>query len=263
MIVAANWKMNLDLNQGKALAGEISASVQPDFHTKVVLCPSFVSLSAIGEQLVGTQIELGAQDLFWESSGAFTGEVSGDMLRSAQCSWVIVGHSERRGRFGKQTFEASLNSYFSDSNFVVSKKFWAALNGGLTPILCVGETIAEREAGRTEAVIEDQLHSVFDGHHLGGKSFVIAYEPVWAIGTGNVCDDAEANKVCAHIRTIVSGRGWAEDNQFELLYGGSVTSTNAQGLFSQPAIGGALVGGASLKADEFGKILQIAEAQNA
>lgn len=162
MIVAANWKMNLDLNQGKALAGEISASVQPDIHTTVVLCPSFVSLSAIGEQLVGTQIELGAQDLFWELSGAFTGEVSVDMLRSAQCNWVLVGHSERRGRFGKQTFEASLNSYFSDTNFVVSKKFWAGLNGGLTPILCVGETIAEREAGRTEAVIEDQLHAVFD-----------------------------------------------------------------------------------------------------
>jgi triosephosphate isomerase len=244
-LIAGNWKMNLDRAAGTALAADVVAGCAGRAGVDVVLCPPFVYLSAVADALKGSAIGLGAQDLYHEASGAFTGEVSPAMLLDVGCQWVIIGHSERRQLFGE-----------TDVN--VLAKVRAALaaerNGhALTPIVCIGETLAEREAGRTRAVIQSQFAGSLG--ELSDKEMgrvVLAYEPVWAIGTGRVATPEQAEEVHADLRKQVADRyNAAIAGETRILYGGSVKAENARQLFAQPNVDGALVGGASLKATDF------------
>ena len=206
---------------------------------KLLVCPPFPYLSALAQKLEGSKLALGAQNVSQHEAGAFTGEVSAAMLRDAACEYVIVGHSERRAIMG-------------DSSEIVAAKFVAALAAGLKPILCVGETLEERESDRTEAVIDEQLFAVLD--LAGVESFsnaVLAYEPVWAIGTGRTATPEQAQDVHRHIRAAISSRSEQIAADIQILYGGSVKGENAAGLFTMPDIDGGLIGGASLKADDF------------
>ena len=238
--IAGNWKMNLNRAEAVALAqavAERSANVK---NADLAVCPPSVYLEAVSKALAGSQVGLGAQNMYHEASGAFTGEVSAAMLVDLGCRYVILGHSERRHVLGE-----------TDAD--VNRKVIAALQAGLTPIVCVGELLAEREAGQTSAVIRRQ----FDGSLAGISAadmakIVIAYEPVWAIGTGKVATPEQAEEVHLDLRKIMTERynaGLAE--QVRIQYGGSVKPSNAAELLSQSDIDGALVGGASLKADDF------------
>jgi triosephosphate isomerase len=211
----------------------------------VVLAPVFTALSTVASALRGSAIGLAGQDLHWEDKGAFTGEVSGPLLRDVGCSHVIVGHSERRQLFG-------------DTDAAVRRKVEAALRAGLVPIACVGETLAEREAGATLAVVRGQLDAILQGL-VGAERVVIAYEPVWAIGTGRVARAEDAQEVHRAIR-VRAGElaGGGVSAALRLLYGGSVKADNAAGLLAQPDIDGALVGGASLDAAQFLAIVRAA-----
>ncbi len=253
-LIAGNWKMNLGPRAGTELARAVvrvlsagsatdAASFKPP---QVVLIPPFVTLPAVAEAIRGSAIGLGAQDLHWERHGAFTGEVSGEMLVEVGCRHVLVGHSERR-------------HLFDETDEVVARKARAALGIGLSPLICVGETLAEREAGQTAEVIERQIRAVFDG--LDGKQAMgttVAYEPVWAIGTGKNATPDQAVEVHVQIRQLLSGFvGTGEAEALRILYGGSVNPQNAAGLLGKKEIDGALVGGASLKAEEFGRLIQL------
>jgi triosephosphate isomerase len=215
-------------------------------------------LQAVAEAIRGSELKLGAQNVFWRDVGAFTGQVSPPMLAAVGCEYVILGHSEARGRFGvtDPDLDASLLPYFSETEATLNRKLRAVLPHGLKPILCVGETLAEREAGQTEPVIRAQLEGALAG--LASDELyelVVAYEPVWAIGTGQVCDADEANRVCGFIRQTLRELYDAEMAEFvRILYGGSVKASNAHALLHQPEIDGALVGGASLSAEEFEQI---------
>jgi triosephosphate isomerase (TIM) len=226
----------------------------------IVVCPPYLSLYKARELLRNSHVKVGAQDVFWQESGAFTGKVSAPMLYDAGVSFCIVGHSETRGRFGKVEVPESTLGFFSETDETVNLKIKALLYHSIVPILCVGETEAERNAGRTDEVIASQLKGALDGlvpEELYG--FVVAYEPVWAIGTGNTCDAAEAERVCAMIRSEVGATTDAEiADQIRVLYGGSVKASNAKELFSQPNIDGGLVGGASLDPQEFCQIVKSA-----
>ncbi len=255
MLIAGNWKMHTTSAEAFTLASRICESVHSDGASEVVVCPPFVSMRAAADAVAGSRIMLGAQTMFWETQGAFTGEVSADMLLEFGCRFCIVGHSERRGRFGKSDLPANLLAYFSETDAVVARKFSAALGAGLIPILCVGETEKERAEHRTEQVIQTQLNAAL----CAGTDarFVIAYEPVWAIGTGDVCEPDEADRVCAFIRTAAKKAGTSE--QFQVVYGGSVNAENARALLERESVEGVLVGGASLKPDEFSKIIAIGD----
>jgi triosephosphate isomerase len=211
----------------------------PNTSAEVWLCPTFVYLSELARELQGTRISTGAQDVCAETQGAFTGEVSASMLRDVGCAGSIVGHSERRALFG-------------ESDQLVARKFAAVMAADLTPILCVGESLAEREAGRTFEVVDRQLDAVLD---LSGVAAftraVIAYEPVWAIGTGKTATPQQAEEVHAHIRARIASRDAKIAALVRIQYGGSVKAANAAELFSMPNVDGGLIGGASLKADEF------------
>lgn len=244
--VAGNWKMNKTIEQARALVAEQLPGLQAVSSVERVLCPPFPALMAVKAMLAGTGLGLGAQNLHWEASGAFTGEVAPAMIKEL-CDYVIIGHSERR-------------AYFGETDATVNKKVKAALFNNLVPIVCVGETLSENEAGRTAEVI---VRQIADG--LGGipaeqtGKIVIAYEPVWAIGTGRAASGVGANKVVADfIRPSLAGLfGTAVAQGTRVLYGGSVTGMNAAEFFDQPEIDGALVGGASLKPD-FIKIVESA-----
>lgn len=226
----------------------------------VVICPTYLSIWRVRDILKQTHIQLGAQDVFWAESGAFTGQISPKMLYDACVSFCIVGHSETRGRFGKlETPEASLG-YFGETDFTVNLKIKALLYHAINPILCVGEDLAEREAGETDSVIAKQLEGALNGFEEAELySTVIAYEPVWAIGTGKTCDTAEANRVCGSIRAWVEGKfGPDLADTIRVLYGGSVKASNAGELFAQEHIDGGLVGGASLVPEEFSRIVMSA-----
>lgn len=249
--------MNLTAAEGASLVESVLPSAKAHLNVDVLFCPSFTVLHPIRDLLKGPNLFLGGQDLFWETKGAFTGEVSAPMLLDSGCSFCIVGHSERRGRFGKQLEDERETCYFSDSDFVVNKKIRALLFASITPILCIGETAIEREAGKTESVVSQQFKSAFIGIDNNEISEIaIAYEPVWAIGTGNSCDADEANRVCGIIRSLLNDFGISD--RARILYGGSVTASNCRELFSTPNINGALVGGASLKIDQFSKIIAAA-----
>jgi triosephosphate isomerase len=243
-IVAGNWKMNTTIDEGLALVDALLHLVGTVSAVDRVVCPPFVSLQAISARLSGSEIALGAQNLHFEAKGAYTGEVSATMLTDL-VSYVIVGHSERRHIFG-------------ETDEMAAKKVRAALAAGLTPILCVGETLEERDAGQTEAVLRRQTHAALEGlTELGG--LVIAYEPVWAIGTGRAATAADAQSGNAVIRGELSRiLGPAASQATRIQYGGSVTPDNAAELLSQPDIDGALVGGASLVAASFAAIVNAA-----
>ena len=238
-LIAGNWKMNGSTAANAELTYGILAGMPLSDSVKLLVCPPFPYLSALAQKLEGSKLALGAQNVSQHQAGAFTGEVSAAMLKDAACEYVIVGHSERRAMMG-------------DSSEIVAAKFLAALAAGLKPILCVGETLEERESDRTEAVIDEQLFAVLD--LAGVESFsnaVLAYEPVWAIGTGRTATPEQAQDVHGHIRAAISSRSEQIAADIQILYGGSVKGENAAGLFTMPDIDGGLIGGASLKADDF------------
>jgi triosephosphate isomerase len=238
--IAGNWKMNLNKAECVALAGALAEMVKPGGKCDVAVCPPSVYLDAVGQALKGSAIGLGAQNMYHEGNGAFTGELSAAMLLDIGCHYVILGHSERRALMGETSDE-------------VNQKTKAALRAGLVPIVCLGETLAEREANRTSEVVTEQ----FDGSLAGLTDedmvrIVIAYEPVWAIGTGKVATPAQAQEVHATLRGLLTSRyNETVAQRVRIQYGGSVKADNASELMAQPDIDGALVGGASLKADSF------------
>ena len=238
-LVAGNWKMNGGNAANSELVDGILAAVPSSANVKLLVCPPFPYLAAVSAQLKGSSVALGAQTVSQHDSGAFTGETSPSMLVDIGCEYVIVGHSERRALFG-------------ENSSVVAEKFSAALASGLTPILCVGETLEEREDSRTEAVIDEQLDAVLDTAGIDAlRAAVIAYEPVWAIGTGMTATPEQAQDVHLHIRQRLVERDKDTAAAVQILYGGSVKGDNAAGLFSMPDIDGGLIGGASLKSADF------------
>ncbi|MEW6515717.1 MAG: triose-phosphate isomerase [candidate division FCPU426 bacterium] len=239
-IIAGNWKLNKIQNEAESLAKEVAAGVRPQGGVEVVLCPPYTALASVRNAIRNTPVRLGAQDMFWEASGAFTGEVSGPMLADAGCAYVIIGHSERR-------------QYFGETNETVNRKVKAALQAGLLPIVCVGETLPEREAGKVEAVVSEHVRLGLAGLSPAemGK-IVVAYEPVWAIGTGKTATPEQAQEVHGLIRRLLTDMAGADTAQtIRIQYGGSVKPDNVKQLMAKPDIDGALVGGASLKADSF------------
>lgn len=258
-LVVGNWKMNLTRPEAEAAVEALVVLVER-MQAEVGICPPYLAIDCVHELLRNTHLRVGAQDVFWKESGAFTGLVSPRMIADSGCTLCIVGHSETRGRFGKLEVEQSTLGYFSETDETVNLKIKALLYHNITPILCVGETLDEREAGNTDKTIAAQLRGALAG--VDGAEFysgVVAYEPVWAIGTGKTCDAAEAERVCAMIRselaTILDEDAAAN---VRILYGGSVKANNAKELFSQPNIDGGLVGGASLNAQEFAEIVRAA-----
>lgn len=259
-LVAGNWKMNLSAAEAVSLVQALRNRLDdriPRVPVQVVVCPSFLSIPRVVDALRESPIEVGAQDCFWLAQGAFTGQVSPTMLTACGVRWCIVGHSETRGRFGKVDVPESTLTYFGETDETVNLKLHALIEHGLHPILCVGESLAEREAGRTDAVITGQLEGAladFDPAEL--LTLAIAYEPVWAIGTGHTCDAAEANRICGLVRAFLADKAGSDvAERVRVLYGGSVKASNAHELFSQPEIDGGLVGGASLSAEEFERIV--------
>ena len=245
--IAGNWKMNKTVEEARALVAEMLPGLQEVKSVEQVLCPPFMSLMPVSAMLVGTEIGLGAQNLHWEEKGAYTGEVSPGMVKEF-CKYVIIGHSERR-------------TYFGETDETVNKRTLAALARGLVAIVCIGETLAENEAGQTAAVLERQVLEGLKNIPAEQQTrLVIAYEPVWAIGTGRAATGPDANRVvAAMIRPALRelyGKSVADATR--VLYGGSVTGANAAEFFSQPEIDGALVGGASLKPVEFVEIVRAA-----
>ena len=238
-LVAGNWKMNGDEATNAALVDAIVADIPEGGRVDLLVCPPFPYLSSVARQLAGSQLMLGAQTVSEHAGGAFTGEVSAAMLMELGCCYVIVGHSERR-------------ALFAETNETVAKKFAAALAAGLTPILCVGETLDDREAGRTETVIDEQLQAVLAQSGVEGiQRAVIAYEPVWAIGTGKTATPDQAEDVHRYIRRRIAVHDAGVAAGLQILYGGSVKGDNAQALFRMPDIDGGLIGGAALKAEDF------------
>ncbi|MHB9037611.1 MAG: triose-phosphate isomerase [Armatimonadota bacterium] len=260
--IAGNWKMNKTISEGIALVDELKGMVGDVTNVDIAVCPTFVSLAKVGDAIKGSNITLGAQDTFWKESGAWTRQIAPSMLLDVGCQWVIVGHSETRGRFGTVDDELDcVLEYFGEFDVTVNMKAKAAFAAGLTPIIACGELLWEREAGRTDEVIVGQMSVDLDGFtHEQAMKMVIAYEPVWAIGTGKVCDAEEADRVCGVIRGVVKEM-YGEDvaEAVRIQYGGSVKPDNAAELLGKPNIDGALVGGAALKASDFAGIINAAK----
>jgi triosephosphate isomerase len=243
-IVAGNWKMNTTIAEGLALVDSMLPRLQTFASVERVVCPPFVSLSATAERLRGTDIGVGAQNLYPEPKGAYTGEIAPGMLEGI-ATYVILGHSERR-------------QYFSEDDALVNRKVKAALDAALVPIVCVGETLEQNERGETESVVTRQVRAALDGvDHL--SAVVIAYEPIWAIGTGRAATPEGANATIGLIRrTVAELAGQPVADGLQVQYGGSVTAENFAAFIAQPDIDGALVGGASLRADQFVEIVRLA-----
>ena len=243
-VIAGNWKMNNDLSQSQNLVSNILNGLQSKPNCEVIVCPPFTSLSEVSNLVRNTRVELGAQNMHNEDSGAFTGEISASMLKSVGCEFVILGHSERRTIFG-------------ETDEIINKKILKALDAGLKPIFCVGELLEQREAGTTKEVVNKQIESGLknvDPQKI--NEITIAYEPVWAIGTGKTATSAQAQEVHEFIRRLVADLFSAEAaDKIIIQYGGSVKPENSGELLSQKDIDGALVGGACLKADSFLSII--------
>jgi triosephosphate isomerase len=236
-MIAGNWKMNTSIDEAVTLVRAMLPALDKLQGVEKVVCPPFVSLAAVKEIIKESSIRLGAQNVYYEDKGAYTGEVAPPML-AGLCEYVIIGHSERR-------------QYFGDTDEVVNKKMKAAIKSGLKPIFCIGERLEENEAGKTEAVLTRQV-TACAGHDYFTHGTVIAYEPVWAIGTGRAATAAQANKTIGFIRRLVTEQqGGDIGGSVRILYGGSVTAGNIAEFMREPEIDGALVGGASLKADDF------------
>jgi triosephosphate isomerase (TIM) len=246
-IVAGNWKMNKTVGEAVELAAALKRDLATFQEADVVLCPPFTALKAVGETLGKTAIKLGAQNMHWEASGAYTGEISAGMLRELYCHYVILGHSERRTLFG-------------ETSATVNRKVKAALAASLVPIVCVGETLQERDGGQMQAVVTAQVRESLAG--LGAdvlKGLIVAYEPVWAIGTGRNATPAQAQDVHALIRDVLAGLADSDvASAVRIQYGGSVKAANAAELFAQPDIDGGLIGGAALDARSFVDIVKAA-----
>ena len=249
-LVAGNWKLNGTRESNQQLLQGILANSAGLDHCDVMVCPPFVYLADVASHIAGSDVLLGAQDLSAESSGAFTGDVSAAMLRDVGCSYAIIGHSERRALFG-------------DSDAIVAKKFQAAHAHGIHPIVCVGESLEQREAGVTTDVVTRQITAVMQagGVELFAGS-IVAYEPVWAIGTGLTATPQQAQEVHAHIRRVIAAADANIAADLRILYGGSVKGSNASELFAMDDIDGGLIGGASLEATEFVTICKAAAGKN-
>ena len=244
-IIAGNWKLNKTIKEAVELVTMLKRSIRDAASVDVVVCPPFTALSDLSEILMASDIRLGAQDLYWEEKGAFTGEVSAALLKDAGASYVIIGHSERR-------------QFFHETDETVNRKTKAALKAGLLPIVCVGESLAEREKGQTLTVLETQLTGAFaDLTAQETAKLVVAYEPVWAIGTGKVATPAQAEEAHAFIRKWIKNR-FDQDtaSKLRIQYGGSVKADNIAELMREEDIDGALVGGASLDAQSFSDIIK-------
>jgi len=239
-LIAANWKMHKTRAEAEAFARSVRARVAEAPHCDLLVFPPFFSVPVVAETLAGSGIGVGSQDVYFEASGAFTGEVSAQMVADAGAGWVLVGHSERRHVLG-------------ESNEVVAKKLGAALEAGLSPILCVGERIEEREADAADDIVREQLEIALEGLTAGDiERTVIAYEPVWAIGTGKTATPEDAEEMHGFIRNwLAAAAGSDVAERMRIQYGGSVKPDNAAGLLARDEIDGALIGGASLEADSF------------
>ena len=244
-IIAGNWKLNKTPHEAIILANELKRDIVDIEGVDIVLCPPFTALADVADALTDTNIALGAQNIFWEDAGAFTGEISGPMLKDLGVAYVIVGHSERR-------------QYFYETNETVNKRLRAVLKNGMTPIVCVGENLVQRESNKTFDIIKDHCEGSLKGLTAEDmKNVVLAYEPVWAIGTGKTATPQQAQEVHAFIRKLLEKMYNSEiASSVRIQYGGSVTPDNVVSLMSQPDIDGALVGGASLKAPSFAAIVK-------
>ena len=249
-MVAGNWKMHGSEAANASLLAELELRLQPEWPIDVAVFPPFVYVAGVASRLRGTSIAVGAQDVCAEPGGAFTGEVAAAMLKDVGCALVIVGHSERR-------------RWYHEDDALVARKFGAALAGGLTPVLCVGETLEERESNRTEEVVGRQVDAVLAMHGAGSfERAIVAYEPVWAIGTGRNASPEPAQAVHDFVRRRLAKQDARIAAATRILYGGSVKAANAAELFSMPDVDGGLVGGASLVADEFYEICAAAAARH-
>jgi triosephosphate isomerase (TIM) len=245
--VAGNWKMNKTPEEGRALAADLRKRLEGYGNCDIAVCPTFLSIPAVAETLKGSNIAIGAQNLYWEKSGAFTGEISGPMLMDAGCSYVLIGHSERR-------------QYFGETDATVNKRLKAALHFKMKAIVCVGELKEDRLNNNTEQVVLKQVDTALEGLTPADLEYVtIAYEPVWAIGTGLTATPVQAQEIHAFIRSLVRMRFHGAADGLRIQYGGSVKADNAKELLGQPDIDGALVGGASLVAADFEAIVKAAK----
>ena len=239
VIVAGNWKMNKNAAEGRALVEALKNGIAGLEAAEIVVCPPFTTIGSVVEAAAGSAIGVGAQNIHWEASGAFTGEISADMLKTSGVQYVIIGHSERR-------------QYFGETNETVNKRLKAAIAAGLTPIVCVGELLEEREGNKTEAVLAEQIRVCFaDIDAKDAEKIVVAYEPVWAIGTGKTATPEMAQEAHAFIRSELRALFGNVADAMRIQYGGSMKASNARELVAQPDIDGGLIGGAALKADDF------------
>lgn len=238
-IIAGNWKMHKVTDEALDLVNKIKDKIN-ETDVEVVVCSSFVALSEIKKAISGSNLKLGAQNMHWEDEGAYTGEISANMLKYIGVDYVIIGHSERR-------------QYFNESNETVNKKVIKAIETGLKPIVCVGETLEEREDQKTFDIIKEQVLAAFDNVNKDGAlNTVVAYEPIWAIGTGKTASSNEANEVISYIRSLIKDKYGVEvSEEIRIQYGGSVKPANVTEIMNETDIDGALVGGASLDAEKF------------
>ncbi|NBC65170.1 MAG: triose-phosphate isomerase [Bacteroidetes bacterium] len=249
LLIAGNWKMNAAPSEAKELAdGMVTARKGKDDSSDILICPPFISIPAVAESFSGSHLKVGAQNVHTEDNGAFTGEISTSMLNDAGCEYVIVGHSERR-------------EYFHENDALIAQKAKKGLTDNLKVIVCVGEKLEERKSGNHENVVKSQVEAVLE--HVDASNadnFVIAYEPVWAIGTGETASPEQAQEMHQFIRSLLAD-AWGEDEaeKIRILYGGSMKAANAEELLSQKDVDGGLIGGASLKAESFSDIIDIAE----
>ena len=247
-VIAGNWKMNKHIVESVSLVKELKDFVRGIKGVDIVICPPFTSLCLVKEIINGTNIHLGAQNMYWETKGAFTGEISPLMLKDVGCEYVILGHSERRG-------------YYKETSEEVANKTKAAFLANLIPIVCVGENLEERESGKTESIIEQEIMALFPkvDSTLAAR-MIVAYEPIWAIGTGKSSSPQDANLIIKFIRTLFSAKyGEKIAERIRILYGGSVNHKNIDEFMNESDIDGALVGGASLHALSFSQIVKAAE----
>lgn len=246
-IVIANWKMNLSLQEREELAQDLKSKVGKKASVDVVICPSAISLMQIGKVISGSQLILGAQDVFWEETGAYTGEVSPEVLHELDCRYAIVGHSERR-------------QYLGETDEMVNKKIDACIENDIIPIFCVGETVGQRHGGETDNVILSQVKKGLEKIDIvGDEKLVIAYEPIWAIGSGQAVEPEEAAHVFELINQVITDTYplTIVKNNVRMIYGGSIDEKNAKGFLKLDNLSGFLIGGASLDADKFNKIIKL------
>lgn len=246
-LLVANWKMNKQIAEAQAFVEDFLPRVQGVEEVEMVICPPFTALDVVCRSLQGSRVKLGAQDVFWEEKGAYTGEVSPSMLLDAGCSYVIIGHSERRQILGERDVD-------------INRKLKAALEGGLTPILCVGETLQEREIHRALEIVKGQINEALRGLKMEAPTLVVAYEPVWAIGTGVNASPDDAQEMIGFIRSLLARNlGETLAGVIRILYGGSVKPENTAQFLSEADVDGALVGGASLQAESLARIVRFNE----